>query len=100
VAEQYIPGLQRIFYKSTGLKKGLDIEVTLFDSALNNNATIVLTEADDIKGLYYFDYIFYEGVYIARFREDGVESETQVYSIQKESSGGFRPFLGDNVINT
>ena len=101
MAEQYTPGLQRIFYKSTGLKEDLHIEVTLFDSALNNNATIELTEAKNIKGLYYFDYTFYEGIYIAYFRENGAERGVQVYSIRKEvGGGGFRSFLGDNVINT
>lgn len=99
MAEQYTPGLQRIFYKSTGLKEGLFIKVTLFDSALNNIAIYELIEAKNIKGLYYFEHDFYEGVYVAYFHENELEKAVQVYNIKDNIRGGSRPFRGDNVIN-
>lgn len=55
---------------------------------------------DHIPGLYSFQYTFQEGNYIAYFYEGGVLKWSQAYSIRKNVSGGIRPYLGPNVINT
>jgi len=108
VAEQYTPGLQRIFYSAVQLEESLLVRVTLFDSELNNNNISFLTEAMDdhenvIKGLYYFDHVFSNGVYVAYFHEfrggKWVERGVQVYNIKDDVRGGFRSSRGGNVIN-
>lgn len=103
MAERYAPGSQRIFYRAANFTTGLIVKVNLIDPDLNNEITILLGEVDEerVPGLYYFDYIFYEGNYIAYFYEDGVLKWSQAYSIRRNVSGSrSRPFLGPNVINT
>lgn len=110
MAEQYIPGKQKIFYKSTGLKE-VYVRVTLFDSELNNHLDWTLlypafdkTTGKLIIGLYWFEHVFYKGIYVAYFQEhykgEWVDSGVQVYNIKEDFKGGFRSSLGDNVINT
>jgi len=99
VAEQYSPGKQRIFYKSSSFRVGLHVKVVLYNSSLNNSIVIQLEEANSIKGLYYFDHLFQEGVYVAYFYENDKEKGVQVYNIRDERSGSFRSPSGDNVIN-
>ena len=102
MAEQYEPGLQRIFYRSTSFKTGLTVHVELDRSKFDvDTVSIPLEEISNKMGLYYFDYVFQEGVYLASFFENGVGRGTQVYNIR--SSGGFgsslvRPYLGPSVI--
>ena len=102
MAEQYEPGRQRIFYRAANFATGLTVTVNLVDPDLNNDTTIELDEVDmeSIPGLYCFEYTFREGNYVAYFYEGGALKWSQAYSIRKNLVGGFRPFLGDNVINT
>lgn len=110
MAEQYLPGTNRIFYKAWNFGE-VDVKVVLYDSKLNNHFNTVLTKAEDndevlIKGLYYFEYDFCEGVYVAYFYEkvEGKWEErgVQVYNIREDfegviTRGGDK---GPGVINT
>lgn len=105
MAEIYLPGDNRIFYHiRTENYDGVKVKVDLLDPDLNNQTNIELIPVIGIPGLYYFNYTFREGSYVAVYYEikDGevVRKWSQAYSIRKEVGGGFRPFLGDNVINT
>lgn len=100
MAEIYLPGVNRIFYRATAFKEGLTVTVDLLDPDLNNHIDILLIEIKDVKGLYYFDYNFREGPYIAYFYENGEGIWSQAYSIRKERSRGFGSSCGNKVINT
>lgn len=102
MAEQYEPGIQRIFYRAANFATDLIVTVNLVDPDLKNDVRIVLDEVDKegIPGLYCFEHFFREGNYIAYFYEGDELKWSQAYSIRKESKGGFRSFLGSNVINT
>jgi len=84
------------------------VEVDLLDPSFKNNVKRPLTKVKDseqhvILGLYSFLATFLkEGTYIAVFYEDGDEKTSQAFSTRRlpTDSGGFRSFLGDNVINT
>ena len=101
MAEIYSPGLQRIFYRASSFREGQYVTVTIFNVELEKKVdNIVLTETTIIKGLYYFDYFFDEGIYIACFRENMEEKKVQVYNIEKSLEvGRFRTSPGHNVIN-
>jgi len=86
VAEQYPPGVNRIFYKSTGFKEGLEIQVDILYPNMGNDAGIFLTEVGG--GLYYFDYNFPAvGIYAAVFWENGIKRGAQVYNIKGDFEG-------------
>lgn len=101
MAEQYEPGLQRIFYRSTSFKivnVRVELDRSKFDVA---TISIDLIEVPNKKGLYYFDYVFREGVYLASFFEKEIERGTQVYNIGSSDNsdrGLARPYRGPNVI--
>ncbi len=103
MAEIYPPGDNRIFYHIRANSDSVSVRVDLLDPDLNNHTNIELTPAAGIEGLYYFDYTFREGPYIAVYFEIKndivVRKWSQAYSIRKES-GGFRSSPGGNVINT
>lgn len=99
MAEIYPPGINRIFYRATSFRIGLEIKANIIDPNLCSDIWMILTEITNVKGLYYFDFNFSVGPYIIYFYENNIEKWSQAYSIRKESSG-FRFSLGDNVINT
>lgn len=100
MAERYAPGLQRIFYRAANFTTSLAVTANLIDPGLNNDVTILLKEVDkdNIPGLYYFEYTFHEGNYIAYFYEGDVLKWSQAYSIRKNVRCAISPFRGDNVI--
>ncbi len=101
MAEQYPPGVNRIFYKSTGFIEGLTVSVDILYPDMNDDDGIILIEVGG--GLYYFDYDFPSiGVYAAVFYEDGVKRCPQVYNIRRESGatgGGLVMRFGNGIIN-
>lgn len=105
MAEIYPLGKNRIFYRPQGFVEGLTVTVDMIDPDLQDDDGVELTEFR--AGLYYFDYYFsIEGTYIGIFYEDGKKRTSQAFSTRKlparvdVTEGGFRPFLGDNVVNT
>jgi len=102
VAEQYIPGKRKIFYKAWNFGD-VEVKVDLYDSELNDHKTCkpleeVVNINEKLKGIYYFEHDFQEGVYIAYFyerkKESGSEWEErgiQVYNIKRESRGDKGP---------
>lgn len=111
MAEQYSFGWNRIFYRSTGFK-GVLTKVDFLDPSLFNHISVnPIKNVDDIVGLYYVEYTFdQEGIWVGIFEEEytldngtkSVKKTSQNFRIVKEPEfrGGFRLFLGDNVINT
>jgi len=101
MAERYAPGCQRIFYRSANFTTDLVVTAKLIDPDLND-VSISLEETNKVRipGLYHFDFCFREGNYIVYFYEEDILKWSQAYSIRKNVEGGFRSFLGDNVINT
>lgn len=97
MAEIYPPGKNRIFYRATSFKIGLEVKADIICPELCSDGVVILTEVTGVKGLYYFDYVFKVGPYIIYFYENGVERWSQAYSIRKDSKGFRTP--GDNVIN-
>lgn len=73
MAERLEPGLQTIFYRAANFKTGLDITVRLLNPDFTKSVPIPLIEVDkepgDFPGLYYFEYTFHEGNYVAYFYE-------------------------------
>jgi hypothetical protein len=80
VAELYTPGKQRIFYRASALKQGLNVHVEIHNQDLNRSETVILVESV-VKGLYYFDFVFNIGIYLAYFYENGQAKGIQVYNI-------------------
>ena len=97
MAEQYSPGANRIFYKSSGFKEGLEVWVSIHYPDLHEDQ-VILVELGE--GIYYFDYNFeIVGMYVTVFYEDGNKCGIQVYNIKKEVRGDGRSSPGPNVIN-
>ena len=54
----------------------------LLDPDLVNHQGIELTPVPEVGSLYYFDYDYSSGIYIAIFYENGVPKASQAYSIR------------------
>ena len=74
MAEQYEPGKQRIYYRAGGFGTDVVVKVYFIDPDLKKSPLepITLTQVDKVNfpGLYYFEYDFLEGNYVAYFYED------------------------------
>lgn len=117
MAAIYPLGQNRIFYRSSfkvGISPPFQVIVELIednpDPELIGVTEIELTNVGPkVPGLFYFEAFFSEeGTYMAIFYEvqdEGdlrIEKATQSFSTRRipaTTIGGFRPSLGDNVIN-
>jgi len=104
VAEIYPLGQNRIFYRPQGFTPDLDVWVVMVDTNLVRGEKKKLDKLDHKNelGLYYFWYTFSkEGTYVGIFYEGDKKVTSQAYSTRRlPTDGGFRSFLGNNVINT
>lgn len=83
MAEEYPVGKNRIFYRATAFKEGLDVKVNLLCPNLDNHKDIDLIEFEE--GIYYFDYDFrQEGVWVGVFFENGDKKTSQNFRIRKD----------------
>jgi len=99
MAEIYPLGSNRIVYRSTNFAGGLGIFVDLYGPDGLRMPSVPLTELGE--GLYYFEFTFSKlGIYTGLFYENGTKRTSQNFNIRGNPDGGFRPFRGDNVINT
>ena len=101
MAEEYPLGQNRIFYRSTSFREGLQIIVDLLCPNLDNHKGIELVELGE--GIYYFDFDFtHEGVWVGVFFEDSVKRTSQNFRIKRKISylrGGFIIISPDQIIN-
>lgn len=101
MAELYPPGVQRIYYKATG-DDDLEVTATLLDPSLIIENHHVFSRVPGTSRIYYADVNFYtEGIWVAIFKENGVEKVVQAYNTKKIPAEGefrMRGNKGPNVI--
>lgn len=89
MAEQYRPGLQRLWYRSTGFREGIDVRGDFRGPGGICHIGLVFIEESD--GLYFLDYDFSMiGSYVIVISENGVKKTSQNFFIEKPPSGGGR----------
>jgi len=96
VAEQHSPGTQKMFYHAHNCRAGLDVTVEICRST-NETSTEILELMESVRfpGVYFFRYLFEEGVYLAAFFENNIRTVSQVYRINRPEGMKFR---GPNVV--
>jgi hypothetical protein len=80
MAEDYPPGLSRLWYRSSGFKEGQIVTADFRDPHLKKYLGLNFVEAGD--GLYYLDYQFRTlGIHIAIIYENGIKVTSQNFRI-------------------
>lgn len=98
MSDSYSIGVNRIFYRSTGFKSGIDVTCDLFFPNLSCINGILLNELRD--GIYFFDYNFNQiGFYLGVFLENNVKKESRSFQISYniEDVNGNVIFSGKNI---
>jgi len=102
MAELYPIGEQRIFYRATSDSDDLIVSAVIFDPSLVFSYSLTGTDFCKLKDRIYSTLFTFdvEGIWIAIFYENGVETATQAYNTKKlpaigEFKGGNK---GPNVI--
>lgn len=94
MAEEYILGKVRLWYRATGFKTGLLVKADLIKPDLTKEIGLEFTEAGD--GMYYTDYNFIHlGSHVVIMYEGGIQRSSQNFIILRRN-GNRR----GNLLNT
>jgi len=93
VAEIYQKGWNRIVYRSTNFKEGLNCSVDLYDPSLDFVDHLELHEVSG--GLYFFDFLFnFTGTWIGVFFEGGQRTTSKAFGVDRRRNSN-----GESLIN-
>ena len=93
MAENYIVGNNRLWYKSKAFKEGLFVTVDFTSPSLQEWGDLAFTEKSN--GLYYLEFRFDEvGDWIATVYENGEKVFCQVYNVGRKEFGRGQNILG------
>jgi hypothetical protein len=77
----YYRGINRIWYRASGFKTGVVVQVRLRQPIGIQIDALTLTESED-KGLYYLDFDFSkEGQWVGIFFEDGLKIASDIFHV-------------------
>lgn len=95
MAENYPPGLQRIWYKSKGFQEGLNATIDFLSSSMRKFEGLPFIE--ESGGRYYLDFLFDErGNWMSTIYENGQKTTCQCYWIYR--SEDLRRVIRGNIV--